>query len=80
MQNDLKLVSGTDTVPCTLFHYVRNFDLAPYAEFVLAFKSSGEKTNADKELIFDGTSLGISRCIFLVKNEDISGVPQLITQ
>ncbi|MGZ3862793.1 MAG: hypothetical protein ACXVPN_10315 [Bacteroidia bacterium] len=77
MQEDLKLISGKDTLSCLLYNYVRNFDLAPYLDFVIAFDNKIKGNNV--EFVYDGTNLGIGKCIFTFKEKDIINVPRLIT-
>ncbi len=37
MQQDFKLIQGSDTLACSLFHFERVYGLAPFATFVMAF-------------------------------------------
>lgn len=37
MQQDFKVITGSDTVECGLYHFERVYGLAPYATFVVGF-------------------------------------------
>ena len=50
-QNDLRLLSGPDTLPCRLFHFERNYGAAPYMDFMLGFDQNAGN-NYDRRLIY----------------------------
>ena len=37
MQQDIKLLSGSDTTACALYHFERSYDVKPYTTLMLAF-------------------------------------------
>lgn len=51
MQDDIKLIDGSDTLSCELFHFERTFDLSPRLVFNVAFKNL--KTNNSKVFAFN---------------------------
>ena len=53
MQNDIKLVSGTDTIPCSIFHFERTFDVVPYGEFVLGFEKPIHSATEETFVVYD---------------------------
>lgn len=79
MQNDLSLIDGKDTLPCALFHYERNYNVAPQNNFVLGFeipKGTADKA-ADKTLVFNDQILGIGKLMLTINGNDITNIPQL---
>lgn len=62
MQDDLKLIDGSDTLSCELFHFERTFDLSPRLVFNVAFKnprSNGNKTFTFNDLIFKNGEINL---------------------
>ncbi|OFY66098.1 MAG: hypothetical protein A3H98_11890 [Bacteroidetes bacterium RIFCSPLOWO2_02_FULL_36_8] len=89
MQNDLKLVEASDTLKCLLFHFERNYNVAPYVTFVLGFQLSekegeavGKKNNtysySDKKFLFDAKKLDSSMIELSIRGKDINSVPEII--
>lgn len=78
MQNDLLLIDGKDTLKCLLFHYERNYGLAPFSNFLLAFENiKTAERNCDKTLIYDDAMLGSGQVKLTIKAEDIISIPNL---
>lgn len=76
VQNDLWLVEDKDTIPCALSHYERNYGLAPYNNFVIAFAKNNDKPN-DKIFIYNDRILGTGKVMFKIKAEDINNIPTI---
>ncbi len=51
MNKDLWLVEGSDSIPCSLFHFERGYDAAPYSTFLLGF-AHNKKPKTDNEISF----------------------------
>lgn len=49
MQNDIQLVEEKDTLPCSLFHFERAYDVIPSCTFLLGFEK--KLSNKSKTLI-----------------------------
>lgn len=81
MQNDLKLVSGNDTLSCGLYNFERNYELAPYLDFSLAFPCDIKDGNHERDLqfIYDGEALGIGIIKFGYDKKLLNSIPQLST-
>lgn len=81
MQNDLTLIDGKDTLPCTLFHYERNYNVAPQNNFVLGFEkpkaAAGANAATDKTLVFNDQILGIGKLMLTINSSAIQNIPQL---
>jgi len=76
MSSDLSLIDGKDTLPCLLYHYERNYGLAPYSSFVLGF-DQGKAPAEDKVLVYDDHVLGSGKVMIKIKAEDIKQVPAI---
>jgi len=78
MQQDIQLVEGLDTIPCSLSHFERAYDVAPYSSFVLGFASNpsykGNKTFVYHDQIF---KKGIIQ--FEFQEKDFQSIPKLET-
>ncbi len=75
MQQDIKLLESDDTLKCVLFHFERNYDLAPYVDFNLGF----EKNTApgDRELILMAHKIGLGTVKFRFKAAAIHNIPTI---
>jgi hypothetical protein len=76
MQKDLTLVDGKDTLKCVLFHFVRNYGIKPYSDFMLAFEKGAG--TGDKTLIYEDEILGVGTIKIRIQAEDISRIPELV--
>jgi hypothetical protein len=79
MQEDIYLVEDKDTLECKLFHFERNYDLAPYIDFLLAFTGPRSGVIRDKELVFEDKYLGIGPVKFIIDKSTLSNLPHLLT-
>jgi len=78
MQQDIRLVEGLDTLPCALFHFERNYGVAPNANFVLAFeKSKSEKMIYSRTLMFEDKIFGTGKVNMTIEKESIAQLPGL---
>jgi hypothetical protein len=76
VQNDISLIEGTDTIPCGLCHYERNYGLSPYANIVLGFKkASGKNEKQDRIFVYDDQIWGVGKIMLKISNSDIDNVP-----
>jgi hypothetical protein len=80
MQKDLYLMYGNDTLPCSLFQFVRNYDIAPYVEFALGFKKDSKITiNQDIIFVFEDRILGIGTTKILFDKQIFKNTPGIKT-
>lgn len=80
MQNDIELIDGKDTLACTLFHFERNYGLAPFNNFVLAFEQTDktqQNNSRDKTLLFSDQVLGTGPVRLTIKGQQIDHTPIL---
>ncbi len=76
-QYDMRLIDGSDTLSCVLFHFERNYGVAPYNNIVLGFPKTEGNTNS-KTFIFDEQVLGVGRVNLKIANTDINNIPKVI--
>ncbi|MBI3136215.1 MAG: hypothetical protein HYZ14_16190 [Bacteroidetes bacterium] len=74
-RRDFVLIAGTDTVPCKLAHYSRNYNLSPTLDLSLAFEKVSHEV--DWQFIFTDDQFGLGRVKFLFKQADIEEFPEL---
>ncbi|MCH2044427.1 MAG: hypothetical protein MK212_09960 [Saprospiraceae bacterium] len=80
MQKDIKLVEGTDTLPCALFHFERSYDLSTQRTFVLAFEKRRIASEEDKTLILDLAYFKTGPIKLTYKNSELTNSPNLKLQ
>ena len=77
-QKDIFLVQNNDTIPCSMFHFERTFDIAPYAKFLLAFPVTDSKSKEATVLFYDKIfDKGMIKISF--DKQALSKVPKLET-
>jgi hypothetical protein len=79
MQHDISLVDGTDTIPCSLFHFERAYDVTPYSTFLLGFNKGAKKGVYDKTLIFQDKTFHKGTIKLSFRREDLLNTPKLKT-
>lgn len=76
VQYDLSLEENNDTLSCQLFHFERNYGVAPYNNIVLGFPKPTQE-NA-KTLVFNDQMLGIGKIKLKIEKENIDNIPNII--
>jgi len=75
MQKDICIVQADkDTLPCTMYHYERNYGVSPKNNFMLGFKASHLK---DAVLIYDNTYLTSGPVKFALNEQELFTHPQI---
>ncbi len=77
MQYDIAMVSGQDTLPCALFHEVKNYGIAPFVDFVIAFDGIPEREPTDKELIIQDRAFNNGLIKFHLAAKSFKNIPSL---
>ena len=72
---DIFMVQGQDTLMPKLYHFERNYGLAPKNTLLLGF-DQGEQ-NKDRYVYIDDQVLDVGRVKFLFENKDILSTPTL---
>ena len=75
-QYDMRLVDGNDTLTCVLFHFERNYGVAPYNNMVLGFPKIDGKTQS-KTFTFNEQVLGVGKVKLKVAKQDINNIPKV---
>jgi len=76
-EKDIKMVVGIDTVPCSIFHFERTFDVAPYSSFLLGFKIPLKNKGKDRTIVIDDKIFNKGTVKFLFSEKRISTLPKL---
>lgn len=76
VQYDLLLEENNDTLTCQLFHFERNYGVAPYNNIVLGFPKPTQE-NA-KTLVFNDQMLGIGKIKLKIEKDNIDNIPNII--
>jgi hypothetical protein len=74
MQKDINLISGKDTITCTIYHYERNYGISPQNHFMLGFRASRVK---DAVLVYDNQLLATGPVRFALKEQDLLYHPKI---
>lgn len=78
MQNDFKLIEGKDTLDCELFHFERNYGIAPTAHFILAFPATHNGNKIfDKTLSFEDKTFGMGTININIDKTQLAKLPAL---
>ncbi|MBL1231533.1 MAG: hypothetical protein COA31_002330 [Flavobacteriales bacterium] len=76
VQYDLSLEENNDTLSCQLFHFERNYGVAPYNNIVLGFPKPTQESA--KTLVFNDQMLGIGKIKLKIEKENIDNIPNII--
>ncbi len=79
MQQYLKLVEDGDTIPCTLFHFERTYDIASYSKFLLGFEKGKNQKPKERVFTFYDKIFNKGLIKFTYTDEDFNNIPKLKT-
>ena len=79
MQKDIYLMDGKDSIPCALYHFERNFGVAPYAKFVLGFETSQGNVIEDKKFSLNDRVFNVGRINIKINKNSIKSIPKIKT-
>lgn len=74
-QQDIFMVQGADTLYPKLYHFERNYGLAPKNTLLLGFDQGAEAE--DRQVYIDDQILGVGRVKFSFENSKINSTPTL---
>jgi hypothetical protein len=77
MQDNFKLIDGTDTLKCSLYHFERVYGLAPYATFVLGFPKSKTSEINGKSLVYEDNLFNNGLIYLNIDKETLTNLPKL---
>ena len=78
-RNDFMLLSGNDSLSCSLYHFERSHNLAPYHTIMMAFPAIKRDDQA-RTLSYNDQLFGSGRVNFYFAPETVNKIPKLITQ
>jgi hypothetical protein len=81
MQKDIRLVDGTDTLKCIMFHHENAYGVLPYTNFLLGFpllENTSANKNQRKVLVFSDRVMGVQSASLALREEDFDRIPQLV--
>lgn len=80
-QNDLKLVAGKDTFPCSIYHFERTYKMSSFNNLILAFQTRDStdlpELKEDRKLVYNDKVLGVGKVEITISKEAINKIPQL---
>lgn len=77
IQDDFQLVSGTDTFPCGILHYERDYGIDPFETFSLAFEHPSSNTGERITVIYNDQVMGTGPVRFSYDASDLLDQPQM---
>jgi hypothetical protein len=79
IQNDLQLVAGKDTFPCTLAHFERTYGISSKANFMLGFPTGKQASvkDAGRTLIYHDPFFGNGIIKLKIEEKDLQKIPVL---
>lgn len=79
MQNNIQLVEGNDTLPCSLYHFERAYDAAPSGTFLLGFQVTKNKLSQEKTLLVYDKTFNKGMLKFTFRKKDLKNLPKIKT-
>lgn len=76
-QNNISLVTETDSVNCGLYHFVQTYGITPYIDMVVGF--AAEQIPTSQTLVIDDRVFGNGIIKFYIDKQDINNIPHLVT-
>ncbi len=76
-QNNISLVTETDSVNCGLYHFVQTYGITPYIDMVVGF--AAEQIATSQTLVIDDRVFGNGIIKFYIDKQDINNIPHLVT-
>lgn len=78
IQRDFYILQGTDTLQCKLFNFVRNYEMAPYIDFVLAFEGAKKSTlDESRSFIYEDKIFGVGTITLQISKNSLEKLPSL---
>jgi len=77
-EQDIALVSGSDTIFPAVFHFERTYGVTPFADFMLGFEAN-VKAGSDFQLLIDDKVFDTGVLKFTYNDKDIQNLPPLKT-
>jgi len=78
MNEDFKLVEAGDTLNCAIWHFERNYGLAPYNNVVVTFENRNMGA-VNRIFVYKDPFQGGAPVTFNIQSEDLAELPQVKT-
>jgi len=75
VQKDIKLIEGSDTIPCRISECESSMGMFPYYSLVIGFPSRDYA--GDREFLFTNKKIGTGEVTLLIKGKSIQNLPKL---
>jgi hypothetical protein len=79
MQQDIQLVDGTDTLPCTMYHYERAYDATPVTTILVGFQADAKNAAKTKTLLIYDRTFNKGLLKFRFTENRLNTLPKLLT-
>ncbi len=77
INQDLEMVIGKDTIPCSIHHYERTYQLSPVVELMIGFEDKKPELNENISIIYDDKIFALGKIIMKIEGDKISKIPAL---
>ncbi len=77
INEDLKLIVGLDTIPCSIHHYERTYHLSPVIELMIGFEDHNKDIKKNLTVIYRDKIFGLDTVIMKIEGEKIADLPAL---
>lgn len=75
-EKDIYLVDGIDTIPCSIYHFERAYDVAPELTMILGFTSK-QKFVSSKTLVFQDKLFDKGIIKFTIPANELASIPKI---
>lgn len=79
LEKDIRLVNGKDSIRCSMFHFERSYEAAPYCTILLGFKSLENNKNAQLTLVLEDKIFSKGIIKFTFNKSNFERIPKLKT-
>jgi hypothetical protein len=77
VQDDFTLVAGSDTIPCSLCQYERDYGITPYQTFSIGFNKQANSYKGNFTLIYSDQVMGTGPVSITIDASAIENIPHL---
>ncbi|MEY4925755.1 MAG: hypothetical protein RI894_191 [Bacteroidota bacterium] len=77
MQKNVRMVCGSDTLPCVLYNYERMYNTTNFCRILLAFDTEKVKATTNRQLLILDNQLGIDTVGFSFAGNRLQHIPTL---
>ncbi len=70
----VQVLDHTDTVGCSMYHFIQTHGLAPYVDMLFSFK---KQKDGNREIVINDDAMNIRNMVFTIEKEKLSQLPKL---